>query len=135
VKWILHYLRGTINVGLVYDRGSGISSSVIDYVDSDYAGDLDKRSLTGFVFTLSRCAISWKATLQSTVALSTTEVEYMATTEAVKEAIWLRGSVSDLGLQQDETVVFCDSQSVIHLTKNQMYHEKTKHIDVGYHFL
>jgi hypothetical protein len=136
VKWILRYLRGTTNVGLVYDRGSGINSSVIGYVDSDYAGDLDKRrSLTGFVFTLSGCAISWKATLQSTVALSTTEAEYMAAAEAVKEAIWLRGLVSDLGLQQDDTVVFCDSQSAIHLTKNQMYHERTKHIDVRYHFL
>jgi hypothetical protein len=128
------YLRGTIDVGLVYDRGNGISSSVIGYVDSDYAGDLDKRrSLTGFVFTLSGCAISWKATLQSIVLLSTTEAEYMAATEAVKEAIWLRGLVSDLGLKQDETVVFCDSQSSIHLTKNQMYHERTKHIDVRYH--
>jgi hypothetical protein len=136
VKWILRYLRGTTNVGLVYDRGSDINSSVIGYVDSDYAGDLDKRrSLTGFVFTLSGCAISWKATLQSTVALSTTEAEYMAAAEAVKEAIWLRGLVSDLGLQQDDTVVFCDSQSAIHLTKNQMYHERTKHIDVRYHFL
>jgi hypothetical protein len=87
------------------------------------------------VFTLSGCAISWKATLQSTVALSTTKAEYMAAAEAVKEAIWLRGLVSDLGLQQDDTVVFCDSQSAIHLTKNQMYHERTKHIDVRYHFL
>jgi len=136
VKWILRYLRGTTDVDLVYDKGSGFNSNVIGYVDSDYAGDLDKRrSLTGFVFTLSGCAISWNATLQSTVALSTTEVEYMAAAEAVKEAIWLRGLVSDLGLQQDETVVFCDSQSAIHLTKNQMYHERTKHIDVRYHFL
>jgi hypothetical protein len=136
VKWILCYLRGTTDVGLVYHRGSGISSSVIGYVHLDYASDLDKRrSLTGFVFTLSGCAISWKATLQSTVALSTTEAENMAVAEAVKEAIWLRGLISDLGLQQDETIVFCDSQSTIHLTKNQMYHERTKHIDVRYHFL
>jgi hypothetical protein len=55
--------------------------------------------------------------------------------KAVKEAIWLRGLVSDLRLQQDETVVFCDNHSAIHLTKNQMYHERTKHIDVRYHFL
>jgi hypothetical protein len=109
VKWILCYLRGTTDVELVYDRGNGVSSSVIGYVDSDYVSDLDKRrSLTGFVFTLSGCAISWKVTLQSTVALSTIEAEYMASAEAVKEAMWLRGLVNDLGLQQDETV---DSQS------------------------
>jgi hypothetical protein len=59
----------------------------------------------------------------------------MSAAEAVKEAIWLRGLVNDLGLQQDETVVFCDSQSSIHLTKNQMYHERTKHIDAIYHFI
>jgi hypothetical protein len=64
MKWIFWYLRGTTNVSLVYDRGYGIGSSVIGYVDSDYAGDIDKRrSLTRFVFTLLGCAISWKATL------------------------------------------------------------------------
>jgi hypothetical protein len=64
VKWIFRYLWRTTNVGLVYDRGSDISSSVIGYVDSNYASDLNKRrSLTSFVFTLSGCAISWKATL------------------------------------------------------------------------
>ena len=59
----------------------------------------------------------------------------MAATEAVKEAIWLRGLVEDLGLHQGVTMVFCNSQSVIHLTKHQMYHERTKHIDVRYHFI
>ena len=110
VKWILRYLHGTADVGLFYDRGSDISSSVIGYFDSHYTNDLDKRrSLTDFVFTLSRCAISWKVTLQSTVALSTTEAKYLVAVEVVKEAIGLRGLVSDLGLQQDETVVFCDN--------------------------
>ena len=110
VKWILRYLRGTANIGLVYDRVSTDSGSVIGYVDSDFASDLDERkSLTGYVFTLSGSVISWKSTLQSTVALSTTKVEYMAATEAVKEAIWLKGLVGDLGLQQDDFVVFCDN--------------------------
>jgi len=59
----------------------------------------------------------------------------MAVTEAVKEAIWLRGLVEDLGLHQGVTTVFCDSQSTIHLMKHQIYHERTKHIDVRYHFI
>ena len=59
----------------------------------------------------------------------------MAAIEVVKEAIWLRGLVSNLCLMQDETVVHCESQSAIHLTKNQMYQERTKHIDVRYHFI
>lgn len=117
VKWILRYLRGTTDVGLVYDMSHNTGGSIIGYVDSDYTGDIDKRrSLTGYVFTLSGSAISWKATLQSTIALSTTEAEYMA---AVKEAIWLRSLVGNLGLEQDITIVYCDSQSAIQLTKNQ----------------
>ena len=86
VKWILRYLKGTSKLGLLFSAQS--SCTVIGYSDSDYASDLDRRrSLTGYVFTLSECAVSWKATLQSTVALSTTEAEYMALTEAAKEAI------------------------------------------------
>ena len=68
---------------------------------------------------------SWKATLQFTIALSTTKVEYMATTKELKEVILLRGLVSDLGLQQELTIVYCDSQSVIHLMKNQIFHDRT----------
>lgn len=59
----------------------------------------------------------------------------MAAIEAVKEAIWFRGLLGELGLEQGLTVVHCDSQSAMHLTKNQMYHERTKCIDVRYHFI
>ncbi|KAG8477716.1 hypothetical protein CXB51_027660 [Gossypium anomalum] len=106
------------------------------YVDADFAGDLDRRrSLTGYVFTIGGCAISWKATLQTTVALSTTEAEYMAITEACKEAIWLKGLFSELNEDLQISTVFCDSQSAIFLTKDQMFHERTKHIEVRYHFV
>ena len=135
VKWILRYLKGTADVGLLYGV-SNPGNQVVGYVDSDFAGDHDKRrSLTGYVFTLSGSAISWKATLQATVALSTTEAEYMAIAEAVNEALWMRGILCELGIAQGVTSVFCDSQSAIHLTKNLMYHERTKHIDVRYHFV
>ncbi|KAG8481839.1 hypothetical protein CXB51_027157 [Gossypium anomalum] len=109
---------------------------IIGYVDADFAGDLDRRSsLTGYVFTIGGCAISWKATLQTTVALSTTEAEYMAITEACKEAIWLKGLFSERNEDLQISTVFCDSQSAIFLTKDQMFHERTKHIDVRYHFV
>ena len=137
VKWILRYLRGSTKLGLMFDGNSSNCTSVVGFVDSDYAGDIDKRrSLTGYLFTLSGSAISWKSTLQSTVALSTTEAEYMAAAEAVKEAIWLRNLVQELGLKQEvNSVVFCDNQSAICLVKNQAYHERTKHIDIKYHFI
>jgi len=67
-------------------------------VNSDYAGDLDKcQSTTRYVFTLSQALVSWCCTLQSTVALSTTEAGYMAMTEVMNEAIWLQGLMDNLG--------------------------------------
>ena len=81
----MRYLRGSSSVCLHFGR---TRDAVVGYVDSDYAGNLDKRrSLIGYVFTIRG---SWKATLQSTVTLSTTEAEYMTITEACKEALWLR---------------------------------------------
>ncbi|KAE8719078.1 hypothetical protein F3Y22_tig00109978pilonHSYRG00092 [Hibiscus syriacus] len=126
----------------VHDKQDG--QCVVGYCDSDYAGDLDKRGSTiGYVFTFAKAPVSWNSTLQSTVALSTTEAEYMETTdaeymvviEAVKEAIWLQGLLGELGMEQKHIKVHCDSQSVIHLAKNQVYHARTKHIDVRYHFV
>ncbi|PNY02910.1 aspartyl-tRNA synthetase [Trifolium pratense] len=72
----------------------------------------------------------WRSMLQATVALSTTEVEYMAITEGVKEALWLWGLLDNLGIKQEYVDLSCDSQSVIHLVKNQGHHAQTKHIDV-----
>ena len=80
-------------------------------------------------------ALSWRATLQSIVACSNTDAEYMAVSEACKEAIWLRGLYTELCGDESCPTIFCDSQSAICLTKNQMYHERTKHIDVRYHFI
>ena len=104
---------------------SEISEAIVSYVDFEYAEDLNNRSLIRYVFTLYGSVTSWKATLQFTIALSTTKVEYMATTKELKEVILLRGLVSDLGLQQELTIVYCDSQSVIHLMKNQIFHDRT----------
>ncbi|KAA0036776.1 Retrovirus-related Pol polyprotein from transposon TNT 1-94 [Cucumis melo var. makuwa] len=105
-------------------------------MDADFAGDPDKRkSLTGFAFTLGENLISWKSNLQSVVALSTTEAEFIVVSEVVKEAMWLRGIVSKLGYKQEAVELMCDNQSAIHLTKNKHYHDRTKHIDVKLHFV
>ncbi|KAH9733862.1 Integrase catalytic domain-containing protein [Citrus sinensis] len=136
VKWLLRYLKGTEEYGVVFGQVNNASSKVLGYVDSDFAGDLDRRrSVTGLVFTLCGGAVSWKSTLQSVVALSTTEAEYIALTVAVKEAIWLKGLVTELGLEQESVTVNCDSSSAIQLSKNPKYHERTKHVDVRMHFI
>jgi hypothetical protein len=133
VQWIFRYLHGTSNACLKFGRaGEGL----VGYVDSDFAADLDKRrSLTGYVFTIGGCAVSWKATLQPVVAQSTTEAEYMAIAEAVKETVWLKGLFAELCGVDTCINLFCDSQSAIYLTKDQMFHERTKHIDIKYHYV
>nr|GEZ98961.1 retrovirus-related Pol polyprotein from transposon TNT 1-94 [Tanacetum cinerariifolium] len=136
VKWILKYLKAIVDVGLVYGRDQGKHVDVDSFVDADYAKDPDKgRSITGYVFMVHGCVVSWKATLQHVVALSTTEVEYMVLTKVVKESIWLQGLLIELGINLRSVVVSCDNQGVIHLLKNEMFHERIKHINVRYHFI
>ncbi|XP_038984402.1 secreted RxLR effector protein 161-like [Phoenix dactylifera] len=97
VKWIFRYLRSTTDHGIMFVRQQD-DPSVVGYVDADYAGDLDdRRSTTGYVFTLAGGPISWRSMVQSLVALSTTESEYMAVAEAAKEALWLTGLVQGAG--------------------------------------
>ncbi|GJU48891.1 retrotransposon protein, putative, ty1-copia subclass [Tanacetum coccineum] len=123
-------------VDLVYGRDQGKHVDVDDFVDANYSKDPDKdRSITGYVFMVYGCVVSWKATLQHVVALSTTEAEYMALTEAVKESIWLKGLLIELGINLRSVVVNCDNQGAIHLSRNTMFHERTKHINVRYHFI
>jgi hypothetical protein len=98
VKWIFRYLKGITDYGITFVRQKS-DLSVMGYVDADYAGDLDdRRSTTGYVFTLAGGPICWKSMIQSTVAMSTTEAEYMAVAKAVKEALWLTGLVKELGI-------------------------------------
>ncbi|XP_062093644.1 secreted RxLR effector protein 161-like [Humulus lupulus] len=136
LKWILRYIKGSLNVGLVFNSEPLFGSEVVGYVDSDYAGCIDtRRSLTGYVFTVQGGCVSWKANLQKVVALSSTEAEYMTATEAIKEAIWLKGLTKELGLNSENITVHCDNQSALHLMRNPMFHERSKHIDIKLHFI
>ena len=99
-------------------------------------GDRDnRRSTIGYVFTVGGTAVSWVSKIQSVVALSTTEVEYVAATEASKEMIWLQRFMDELGKNHDMGMLYSDSQSSIHLAKNSTFHSKTKHIHLKYHFI
>lgn len=134
VKWVLRYIRGSKMVGLQFKKSDKFE--IKGYCDSDYATDPDRRrSVSGYVFTSGGNTISWKSGLQSVVALSTTEAEYIALNEAAKEAIWLKGLSEEMGFKQSSVQIMCDSQSAIALAKNSVYHERTKHIDVKFHFI
>eukprot|EP00253_Pinus_taeda_P022497 PITA_22497 len=133
VKCVLRYLRGTSSYCITYNKSSEF---VCGYVESDFAGDLDKRrSTSGYVFTLAGGAISWMSKLQNIVSLSTTEAKYIAASHACKEAIWLKGLFGEFGRLHDSIKLFCDSQSAIHLAKNPAYHSKSKYIPIKYHFV
>ncbi|PWZ27601.1 Retrovirus-related Pol polyprotein from transposon TNT 1-94 [Zea mays] len=85
IKWILRYLKGTSHFELLFNKNSMKEIGVMGFVDSDFDGDLDKRrSISGYVFSLCSSAVSWRASLQSVTALSTTEAEYVSATEGVK---------------------------------------------------
>jgi transposase InsO family protein len=136
VKRILRYLQGTSNHVLQYG-GSPLSLQVIGYCDADYAGDIDtRRSTTGYTFLLAGGAISWNSKKQPTVALSTTEAEYMAATHATKEAIWLQRFFKDIGFLQDSPMtIYSDNQSCISLSRNPTFHARTKHVEIQHHFV
>ncbi|RWR98966.1 RxLR effector candidate protein-like protein, partial [Dinothrombium tinctorium] len=135
-KRVLRYLKGTINTKL---RLGGKQSKInlYGYVDADWAGDQsDRRSTSGFVYTICGSVISWISRKQQTVALSTTESEYIAAAAAVQESIWLRALLKELGYDQTApTVLYEDNQSCIAITKNPKLHSRTKHIDIKYHFV
>ena len=134
VKWFFRYLRGTSDYGLCYQGRPGLERMLYIhvFVDADWAGDLDqRRSTSGYVFSLFGGAVSWVSKRQYVVALSTTEEEYIAATHASKEAVWLQRLCSSMGLVQQAIRIDCDSQSAIFLA----YHSKMKHIDVQYHFV
>lgn len=136
VKWIPRYIKGSLDSGLMFEGTATDKNLVKGYVDSNIVGSINKRkSLTGYIFTIGNIAVSWKAKLQHVVALSSIEAEYMAVTEAFKEAKWMKGFMEELGHEQESLIVYCDNQSAIHLFKHQVFHKIYKHNDVRMHFV
>lgn len=131
-KGVVRYLAGTINFGLTFKGSAGLT--VLGYCDSDYAADRDtRRSTTGFIFTLAGGAITWSSKRQATVAASTTEAEYVAAASAVKEALWLRNLLSDLGVPHKTIDIHGDNQAALKLLRNPTSCVRSKHIDVAHH--
>eukprot|EP00253_Pinus_taeda_P013798 PITA_13798 len=96
---------------------------LVGVVNADMVGDMDTRkSTTSYLYTFAGAAVSWVSRLQRIVALSTTEAEYIAGTEACKEMLWMQRFLGEIGIKQDKYVLYCDSQSAIHLAKNPAFH-------------
>jgi len=134
VKRIFRYLKGTVMLGLRYEKSG---NALIGYSDADWAGDLDnRRSTTGNTFMMAGAAISWFSKRQATVALSTAEAEYVALSSAVQEAVWLEKLLSDIKYTRDGPIVIMeDNQGAIAIAQNPVGHARTKHIDIRYHYV
>jgi hypothetical protein len=129
------YVNATPNIGITYTKQQ---PKLQGYVDADWAGCEDTRhSTTGYIFTLAGGPISWSSQKQKVVALSTCEAEYMALSEAVKEALWIKSFINNLniGIHFDTVPIHVDNESAIKLAKNPEFHNRSKHIDIKYHFL
>lgn len=133
-KVILRYLKNTETLGLEYKKGDEFIIS--GYTDSDYASDKnDRKSTTGLAFFANDALISWTSQKQSIIAVSSTEAEYVALASGAKEALWLRRFANELGYPQVEpTTIYVDNESAIKLAYNPEHHNRTKHIDVRFHF-
>jgi hypothetical protein len=148
LKRVFRYLKGTQDMTLSYGPLKNTAFELVGFSDSDWARELDtRRSTTGYAFMLSTTdeagttysgAISVNSRLQPTVALSSTEAEYMAVCSATQEAIYLRSMLADLGLPQVEpTTIYEDNTAAIHLANAALgqWHPRTRHVDVRYKFV
>jgi len=137
VKRVFRYLAGTINRGLHYGRHAG-EVKPGGFTDADWGSSHHRKSIGGYAFVLNGAAVSWNSQKQSTIALSSTEAEYMALTQAVKESLWLQGILYDIGGRKhlpEVQNIYIDNQGAIALAKNPEFHARTKHIDIQYHFI
>jgi hypothetical protein len=136
LKRVYHYLSATKDFVLEFN-GNTKDKQLVGYVDSDWASDpIDRKSVTGYVFLMNGAAISWGSKKQPTVALSSTEGEYMASAQSTREAVWLRQLLTDIGQKTSTpTTLFIDNQSAIAIARNPTFHARSKHIEVRHHFV
>ena len=132
---ILQYIKGTLFHGLHFSAQS--SFELRAYADADWVGDpTNRRFTTGYCFLLGFFLISWRSKKQSVVARSSTEAKYHTLADATLELLQLRWLLIDMGAPQiTSTPIHCNNCSAIYITHNDVFHERTKHIEIDYHFI
>jgi hypothetical protein len=134
VKRILRYLVSTPYFVIWYPKGS--TFDLIGYSDSDYAGcKVDWNSTLQTCQFLGRSLVSWSSKKQTSVALSTTKVEYVAAGQCCAQLLWMTQTLRDFGYNLSKVPLLCDNESAIHMADNPVEHSRTKHIDIRHHFL
>lgn len=135
VKRIIKYLKGTIGFGLLFESCPDARLKV--FSDSDHAGDSStRRSTTGYLISIGNSAIIWNSQLQKAVTISTAEAEYIAASESVRDIVWIKRLISEVCFgKQIKTTLHMDNQAAIQMIKNPVFHKRTKHVDVRYHYI
>ena len=135
MKRILRYLKYTANHGLSINKSG--SELVSAFSDGDWAGRPDdRRSTSGFAVFLGINLISWSFRKQAMVSRSSTEAEYKALANATAEIIWVQSSLGELGVFQSRApCLWCDNLGATYLSVNPVFHARTKHIEVDYHYV
>lgn len=134
-KRVMRYLSGSPSKGILLASSSAATLSA--YCDSDWAGCPNtRRSTSGFCVMLGHSPVSWKSKRQTVVARSSAEAEYRSMALTICEVMWLHQLLKDLGLTHlESTPLFCDNQAAISISANPVHHDKTKHVDIDYHFI
>jgi hypothetical protein len=135
VHRVLRYLKTTLDWSLFYAKTP--PTALIGFSDASYASDIDdRRSFTGHCFMLGKALIFWHSYKQRSVATSTTEAEYMALSDTSRELIWLKNPIHELELKPKFLFIFRnDNNGSLSLIKNPVFHKRSKHIDVHFHFV
>lgn len=134
---VFRYLAGTKSLGLLFGRTTTEELAVSAYADADWANDKnDRKSVTGWIAMVNGDPISWASKKQKVVAQSTCEAELYAEAAAINETKWISGLLEEIGLEGPEApLVYGDNQSAQELSKNDIKSERTKHIDIKYHYI
>ena len=135
LKHLCRYLQGTKNAKLCYAPDPEQKELFTTYADADFGGDPDsRRSTSGMVVKMGTGAISWSSRLQSIVALSTTEAEYVSAVSAAQEILWLRSLFKEMGYDIKQPTTLCvDNQSALQVMKNPEHHGRMKHLDLRFY--
>jgi hypothetical protein len=132
---VVHYLKSAPGQGLLLHSNNPLHLKA--FCDSDWAGcPITRRSTTRYCVFLGNSLISWRTKRQKTVSLSSVEAEYIAMTGTCCVLTWLRYLLTDLHMPvSDPITLFCDNQDALHIVKNHVFHERTRHIEMDCHFI